>query len=108
MRTLAQIIPSTYTAAEPVGATIGVASATVVAAPTAGKMRTLLRVQNTHPSNELYIREDGGTATTSPDGHHLMLGPGQGWDWQYTVPQGVITGIATGAGTTVAVTVAEV
>jgi len=37
-----------------------------------------------------------------------MLGPGQGWDWQYTVPQGVITGIATGAGTTVAVTVAEV
>jgi len=60
MRTLAQIIPSTYTAAEPVGATIGVASATVVAAPTAGKMRTLLASKTpTLATSYIFARMEG-------------------------------------------------
>ena len=108
MRTLTQEAPSAYTPAAPVGATIGTSSASVVAAPTSGKTRTKLRIQNTHASQTLYIREDGGTASTAVDGHHLMLGPGQGWDWAKDIPQAAITGIATGASTTVAVLVAEV
>lgn len=108
MRTLVQEAPSSYTPAAPVGATIGTSSGTVVAAATSGKTRTKLRIQNTHASNKLYLREDGGTATTAIDGHHLMLGPGEGWDWEASIPQGAITGIATGAGTTVAVLVVEV
>ena len=107
-RNLAQIVPSAYTPAAPAGTTISTASATVLATTTSGKTRIKLRIQNTHASNTLSLREDGGTASTSPSGHHLKLGPGQGWDWDDRIPQGAITGIADAAGTTVAVTHAEV
>lgn len=107
-RNLAQIVPSAYTPAAPPSVTIGTSSATVLATTTSGKTRIKLRIQNTHPSNTLYIREDGGVVTSSAGGHHFMFGPGQGWDWDDRIPQGAITGIADAAGTTVAVTYAEV
>ena len=106
-RTLAQIATSAYTPAAPPSVTISTASATILAAPS-NKTRTILRIQNTHASNKLYIREDGGTVIATAGNFHLMLAPGQGWDWQDRIPQGAITGIADGAGTVVAVTYAEV
>lgn len=106
-RNLAQIVPSAYTPAAPPTVNIGTSSATVLAAPT-NKTRTMLRIQNSHASNTLYLREDGGTVTSGAGGHHLKLGPGEGWDWSDRIPQGAITGIADAAGTIVAVTYAEV
>lgn len=107
-RNLTQIVPSAYTPAAPPSVTISTASATILAAPTSPATRTMLRIQNTHASNILYIREDGGTVTTSAGGFHLKLGPGEGWDWNSRIPQAAITGIASAAGTVVAVTYAEV
>lgn len=107
-RNLAQIVPSAYTPAAPPTVSIGTSSATVLATTTSGKTRTFLRIQNAHASNTLYIREDGGTVTSSAGGHHLKLGPGEGWDWGDRIPQGAITGIASAADTVVAVTYAEV
>lgn len=106
-RTLAQIAPSAYTPAAPPPVTLSTTSATVLAAPM-NKIRTVLRIQNQHATNKIYLREDGGTAAATAGGSHLMLGPGQGWDWGDRIPQGAITGIADGAGTIVAVTYAEV
>lgn len=106
-RNLAQIVPSAYTPAAPPSVTISTTSATVLAAPT-NKTRTFLRIQNAHASNTLYLREDGGTVTSSAGGFHLKLGPGEGWEWGDRIPQGAITGIASAADTVVAVTYAEV
>lgn len=105
-RNLAQIVRA-YTPAAPPTVSIGTSSATVLAAPT-NKTRTFLRIQNAHASNTLYLREDGGTVAATAGGHHLKLGPGQGWDWDDRIPQGAITGIASAADTVVAVTYAEV
>jgi hypothetical protein len=107
-RVTAQIAPTAYTPAAPPSVTLSTTSATVLAAATTGKTRTVLRIQNSHASNTIYLREDGGVAATTASGFHLKLGPGQGWDWQDRIPQGLITGIADGAGTIVAVTYAEV
>jgi len=107
-RTLAQIVPSAYTPAAPPSVTLSTASAVILAAPTAPATRTMLRIQNTHATNTLYLREDGGTVTSAAGGHHIKLGPGQGWDYETRIPQGAITGIADAAGTVVAVTYAEV
>ena len=108
MRTVNQQTPSAYTPTAPPSVTIGATSAQILAAATTGKTRTVLRIQNTHATQKLWIREDGGTAAATAGGAHLMLGPGQGWDWAYSVPQGVITGISDGAATIVAVLVVEV
>lgn len=107
-RVTAQIAPTAYTPAAPPSVTLSTTSATVLAAATTGKTRTVLRIQNAHASNTIYLREDGGVAVIAAGGFHLKLGPGQGWDWNKDIPQGLITGIADGAGTIVAVTYAEV
>lgn len=110
MRTLTNIIPNAYSAAAPPSVTIGATSATVLAAPSAGVVRTRLRIQNTHATNVLYLREDGGTVTAAAAGHHLKLGPGSAYDWDpaFGIPQGLITGLSDNAGTIVAVLYAEV
>jgi len=107
-RVLAQITTSAYTPAAPPSVTISTTSATILAAPTSPATRTVLRIQNAHASNILYVREDGGTVTTSAGGFHYKLGPGEGWDYENRIPQGAITGIASAAGTVVAITYAEV
>lgn len=108
MRTLTQIVTQPYNAAEPPTVTLGTSSANVLAAPTAPAVRTRLRIQNGHASNTIYLREDGGVASASAGGWHLKIGPGQMWDWEDRVPQGLITGIADGAGTVLGVLHEEV
>lgn len=108
MRTLSQIVTQPYNASAPPSVTLGASSANVLAAPTGGKTRTRLRVQNGHASHTIYLREDGETAAATAGGWHLKIGPGQVWDWEDRVPQGPITGIADGAGTVLGVLYEEV
>ena len=108
MRTLSQIDPTPYNAAEPPEVTLGTSSSTVLAAPASGVVRTRLRIQNGHATNTIWLREDGGTVSSAAGQWHIKIGPGRVWDWDNRIPQGLITGIADGAGTVLGVTYEEV
>lgn len=82
---------------------LGAASVTLVAAPTSSERRYLV-IQNQHATQDLYVRLDGAVATADANALKIKAGETREWASNY-VPAGVITAIASGAATPVAVVV---
>ena len=79
---------------------IGATSATVLAED-AEKHLDYILIQNTHPSQILYVRLDGATATAA---NGIKISAGESYEHHYANPtQNDITAIASGASTTVIV-----